>query len=113
VSGRRLRLSLTIGLGVYGAWLARTRHYSWIDSLDTAIHETGHLLFGFWGRVAELRRRYGVSAIGTVGVRGLLRPAEERPRRIDDALVSGTELLEHLGLPGRREIPGAPAGRRR
>ena len=48
-SGRRLRLALTIGLGVYGAWLARARHYSWIDSLDTAIHETGHLLFGFGG----------------------------------------------------------------
>jgi len=47
--GPRLRLGLTIGLGVYGAWLAKTSHYSWIDSLDTAIHETGHLLFGFGG----------------------------------------------------------------
>jgi len=44
----RLRLGLTIGLGFYGAWLAKTRHYSWIDSLDTAIHETGHLVFA-WG----------------------------------------------------------------
>lgn len=46
---RRLRLALTIGLGIYGAWLAKTRHYSWIDSLDTAVHETGHLLFAVGG----------------------------------------------------------------
>lgn len=46
---RRLRLSLTVGLAVYGTWLARTGHYSWMDSLDTAIHETGHLLFAVGG----------------------------------------------------------------
>jgi len=48
-SERRLRLVLTICLGAYGAWLAKTHNYSWLDSLDTAIHETGHLLFGFGG----------------------------------------------------------------
>ena len=46
---RRLRFALTIGLGLYGAVLARTpASYSWLDSLDLAIHEAGHLVF-FWG----------------------------------------------------------------
>ena len=46
---RTLRLGLTIGLGLYGIVLARSpERYSWLDSLDLAIHEAGHLMF-FWG----------------------------------------------------------------
>jgi len=44
----RLRLVLTVVLGLYGIWLASSARHSWIDALDTAIHESGHLLFG-WG----------------------------------------------------------------
>jgi hypothetical protein len=46
---RKLRFVLTIGLGLYGTILARTpTQYTWLDSLDLAIHEAGHLVF-FWG----------------------------------------------------------------
>ena len=37
-------------LAVYGAWLAfHPGHFGWIDSLDLAIHEAGHPLFGIFG----------------------------------------------------------------
>jgi hypothetical protein len=49
-SERRWRLALTLVLGVYGWHLARTPgRYRWLDSLDLAIHEAGHLLFAFGG----------------------------------------------------------------
>jgi hypothetical protein len=44
------RRSLTGVLALYGAFLAsHPDHYSWIDSLDLAIHEAGHPLFGLFG----------------------------------------------------------------
>lgn len=47
---RRFRLALTLGLAVYGWILLRSPEtYRWIDSLDLAIHETGHLVFGVGG----------------------------------------------------------------
>ena len=47
---RRWRLALTLALAVYGWECIRTPgHYRWLDSLDLAIHETGHLVFGFDG----------------------------------------------------------------
>jgi len=47
---RRWRLALTLLLAVYGWQLARTPgQYRWLDSLDLAIHEAGHLLFAFGG----------------------------------------------------------------
>jgi hypothetical protein len=47
---RRWRLALTAVLAVYGwALLRRPAEYTWLDSLDLAIHETGHLLFAFGG----------------------------------------------------------------
>lgn len=46
---RNARYALTVFLGLYGAWLAKSGHYSWIDSLDTATHETGHLFFSVGG----------------------------------------------------------------
>jgi hypothetical protein len=50
VAERRWRLGLTALLGVYG-WLCLKSpgEYRWLDSLDLAIHETGHLVFAFDG----------------------------------------------------------------
>jgi hypothetical protein len=47
---RRWRLGLTALLAVYG-WLCLKSpgDYRWLDSLDLAIHETGHLVFAFDG----------------------------------------------------------------
>src|SRR5438309_1129081 len=47
---RRARLALTALLAVYGAFLIlNPGHYGWLDSLDLAIHEFGHPLFGIFG----------------------------------------------------------------
>ena len=47
---RRWRTALTLVLAVYGwACLRSPGEYRWLDSLDLAIHETGHLVFGFAG----------------------------------------------------------------
>jgi hypothetical protein len=47
---RRLRLALTAFLAVYGLVLAlHPERYGWLDSLDIAIHEVGHPLFGVFG----------------------------------------------------------------
>ena len=47
---RRWRTALTVVLAVYG-WLCLLSPgaYRWLDSLDLAIHETGHLVFAFGG----------------------------------------------------------------
>lgn len=50
MAGERLaRAALTVILAAYG-WvcLRAPDEYRWLDSLDVAIHETGHLVFG-WG----------------------------------------------------------------
>ncbi len=53
--GRRWRAALTIILVLYGYRCLRApEDYRWIDSLDLAIHETGHLLFGFDGETLML-----------------------------------------------------------
>jgi hypothetical protein len=47
---RRWRIALTVGLAIYGWICLRTPDtYRWLDSLDLAIHETGHLVFSFAG----------------------------------------------------------------
>src|SRR5206468_9796060 len=47
---RRLRLALTAFLALYGIVLAlHPERYGWLDSLDVAIHEVGHPLFGVFG----------------------------------------------------------------
>jgi hypothetical protein len=47
---RRWRLGLTVVLAIYGWILLRSPDaYTWLDSLDLAIHETGHLVFAFGG----------------------------------------------------------------
>ena len=52
---RRWRGVLTLVLAVYGyRCLQRPGDYRWIDSLDLAIHETGHLVFGFGGETLML-----------------------------------------------------------
>lgn len=52
---RRWRAVLTLILAVYGYRCLRgPDDYRWIDSLDLAIHETGHLLFGFGGETLML-----------------------------------------------------------
>jgi hypothetical protein len=49
---RRWRLALTAVLAIYGWICLRTPGtYRWLDSLDLAIHETGHLVFAFGGDV--------------------------------------------------------------
>jgi hypothetical protein len=52
---RRWRLGLTLVLAVYG-WvcLQSPREYRWLDSLDLAIHEAGHLVFAFGGETLGL-----------------------------------------------------------
>jgi hypothetical protein len=52
---RRWRAVLTGLLAVYGyRCLRNPDDYRWLDSLDLAIHETGHLLFGFDGETLAL-----------------------------------------------------------
>jgi hypothetical protein len=47
---KRWRAALTLFLLIYGfVCLRHPDEYRWIDSLDLAIHETGHLVFGFGG----------------------------------------------------------------
>jgi hypothetical protein len=47
---RRARLALTAALGLYGGFLVlHPGTYGWLDSLDLAIHEFGHPLFGIFG----------------------------------------------------------------
>ena len=44
-----------MGLAVYGLICLRDpSHYRWLDSLDLAIHETGHLVFGFDGETLAI-----------------------------------------------------------
>ena len=52
---RLWRAGLTAILAVYGfRCLSSPAEYRWLDSLDLAIHETGHLLFGFAGETLML-----------------------------------------------------------
>jgi hypothetical protein len=52
---KRWRLGLTLVLAVYGwQWLRSPAEYRWLDSLDLAIHETGHLVFAFGGETLAL-----------------------------------------------------------
>jgi hypothetical protein len=52
---RRWRVALTIILAIYGwACLRAPGEYRWLDSLDLAIHETGHLVFAFGGETLHL-----------------------------------------------------------
>jgi hypothetical protein len=52
---RRWRAVLTVLLAVYGyVCLRNPGEYRWLDSVDLAIHETGHLLFGFGGETLML-----------------------------------------------------------
>jgi hypothetical protein len=52
---RRWRLGLTLILAAYG-WvcLQTPGEYRWLDSLDLAIHEAGHLVFAFGGETLGL-----------------------------------------------------------
>jgi hypothetical protein len=55
VREQRWRIALTLILAIYGwqcLWSPDT--YRWLDSLDLAIHETGHLVFGFGGEFLML-----------------------------------------------------------
>jgi hypothetical protein len=53
--GLRWRWALTLILAVYGWMYIRSPgDYGWLDSLDLAIHETGHLLFAFGGETLTL-----------------------------------------------------------
>jgi hypothetical protein len=52
---RRWRGALTLVLAIYGWHLLRTfGDYGWLDSLDLAIHETGHTVFAFGGELPGL-----------------------------------------------------------
>jgi hypothetical protein len=52
---RSWRAVLTVILALYGYRCLRTPgEYRWLDSLDLAIHETGHLLFGIAGETLML-----------------------------------------------------------
>ena len=52
---RRWRAALTLALAVYGRiCLQNPAHYRWLDSLDLAIHETGHLFFAVGGETLTI-----------------------------------------------------------
>lgn len=52
---RRWRIVLTLVLGIYGWQLLRTPdRFRWLDSLDLAIHEAGHLIFAVGGEFLGL-----------------------------------------------------------
>jgi hypothetical protein len=52
---RRWRTGLTLVLAVYGwACLRSPETYRWLDSLDLAIHETGHLVFALAGETIHI-----------------------------------------------------------
>jgi hypothetical protein len=52
---RRWRAVLTLVLAIYGYLCLRNPgEYRWLDSLDLAIHETGHLLFSFGGETLTI-----------------------------------------------------------
>ena len=52
---RWARLALTVVLALYGWVCLRTPGtYRWLDDLDLAIHETGHLVFAFGGETLTL-----------------------------------------------------------
>src|SRR5690554_5999801 len=52
---RYWRAGLTILLAVYGWRIFTTPHiYRWLDALDLAIHETGHLVFAPFGEFIGL-----------------------------------------------------------
>ncbi len=49
---RRARTALTAVLALYGLFLLfQPGHYGWLDSVDLAIHETGHLVFAPFGEL--------------------------------------------------------------
>lgn len=50
----RARRALTVILALYGIAIFRDPGtYRWIDALDVAIHETGHLVFSFDGEMLQ------------------------------------------------------------
>jgi len=52
---RRWRAGLTVVLATYGYLCLRNPgDYRWLDSLDLAIHETGHLVFMFGGETLTI-----------------------------------------------------------
>ncbi|MGZ8391313.1 MAG: hypothetical protein ACXWWK_00580 [Gemmatimonadales bacterium] len=52
---RRWRAILTLVLAIYGYLCLRNPgEYRWLDSLDLAIHETGHLVFMFGGETLTI-----------------------------------------------------------
>lgn len=52
---RRWRIALTVVLALYGVQILRTPGtYRWLDSLDLAIHESGHLVFAVGGEFLGL-----------------------------------------------------------
>jgi hypothetical protein len=52
---RRWRMGLTAVLALYGwSCLRSPEAYRWLDSLDLAIHETGHLVFAFGGETIQI-----------------------------------------------------------
>ena len=52
---RRCRMALTLILAVYGwACLRTPGEYRWLDSLDLAVHETGHLVFAAGGETIHI-----------------------------------------------------------
>ncbi|HEX2781865.1 MAG TPA: hypothetical protein VHM30_20325 [Gemmatimonadaceae bacterium] len=46
---RYLRLAVTTLLLVYGVVILRARDFAAIDNVNLPIHETGHIVFGFFG----------------------------------------------------------------
>lgn len=52
---RRWRIVLTLVLGIYGwQFLRAPAQFRWLDSLDLAIHEAGHLIFAVGGEFLGL-----------------------------------------------------------
>ena len=105
------RQVLTLVLAVYG-WicLRSPGAYRWLDSLDLAIHETGHLVFAPGGEtLGVLGGTLMQLIVPSVFVGAAVAPG--RPaRRHGSALVAGPKLLEYLGVHPGRSAPGLAPG---
>ena len=101
-------------LALYGWVCLRTPGtYRWLDDLDLAIHETGHLVFAFGGETLTLLGGTLFQLLVPIAFIVGAVAAGGPPRRDGTALVAGTELLEHRGIREGRPCPGAAAGRGR
>ena len=108
------RLALTSVLAVYGWFLAtHPGHFGFVDNIDLAIHETGHLVFAPFGEFMNVLGGTLFQLIVPLTFIGIFPEAARLARGDGAAVVDGTELLEHRAVRERRARAGPAAGGRR